>query len=183
VATLRIGELPVKECEQWKEAWTEKFQAAEEEETQVKMEPTTKCKKKPRPKKKAVRRTPRTRPDPPSTAATSYQMVVAGRPSLPEVGERLESKTNAVYGSCTVTEVTSNFVHTDGLHRQGRAAINEVPLYIGTVVEVRLSPGADVVTRLLVLAIGMVWKATKTRALVFRRQNGSSDWGELETMK
>ena len=108
-------------------------------------------------------------------------MVLAG-PSLPEVGEYLESKPNAVYGSCTVTEVTSNFVHTDGLPRQGKATVDAVPLHIGMVVEVGLSPLDDDGTRLLVLVIGVIWSTTRTRVIVFRRQTDTDDWGEVETM-
>ena len=179
--TLRIGALPVKQRAQWNEAWAAKFQDCEASVPEVKLEPdTVVLKKSPRPTlKRKSRRKAAVRP--PTSVPTSYTMVLAG-PSLSEVGEYLESKPIAVYGSCTVTEVTSNFVHTDGLPRQGKAAADAVPLHIGMVVEVRLSPLDDDGTRLLVLAIGVIWKTSRTRAIVFRRQPDTDDWGELETM-
>jgi hypothetical protein len=115
--------------------------------------------------------------------AGAVSLVPLGLGDIPSVGQTIASPSNSPWGATTVRRVTSNFVHTHTMPRQGKLLAKSVPLQRGMVVALRLPPLDDAVTQLQILTFGWVWGKIKYRAVVFRRRIGTTgSWGELETM-
>jgi hypothetical protein len=115
--------------------------------------------------------------------AGAVSLVPLGQEDIPVVGQTISSPSNSPWGATTVSRVTSNFVHTYRMPRQGKLLAKSVPLQRGMVVALRLPPLDDAVTQLQILTFGWVWGKIKYRAVIFRRRIGTTgSWGELETM-
>ena len=116
--------------------------------------------------------------------AGAVSLVPLGLEDMPVVGQTMTSAPNSPWGESTVSRVTSNFVHTHTMPRQGKLLAKSVPLKRGMVVALRLPPLDDGVTQLQILTFGWVWGKNKYRAVIFRRRIGTAgSWGELETME
>ena len=140
----------------------------------VKVEKAKASKAAPSPKKKAV--------------ASSTALVPAAMSDMPRGGDVVDGSNRSDWAACTVTRVTNNFVHTNGLFKKGA---NTVRLMPGMRVQVIIPPLDDKPTDLLILSVGVIHvfkstgvkPATKYRAIIFRRRaTGTNAWGDLETM-
>ena len=109
---------------------------------------------------------------------------------LPQVGEMVPAGKNSIWGPCTVTRVTNNFVHTDKCTKKGgKGAKNSVSLKPGMLVELRnVPPLDDHVTILLVVSVGIIYAGkskTVYRGCIIRRRSADAPnktWGQLETI-